>query len=282
MLGASGARGALGVLGGDAPLARRRFLQLGGASVIGAAVLAACGGPGEQGSIPVAGTSGTTTTSPERVVNDAVLLRTASSLEHSIVGAYDVAIERGLLVEGLSEIAPLFRDHHAEQAERFAELTRRAGGEPFEAPNPAVQKNVIDPALALLAENGDQPEDMLFILYGLEELAAESYQTFVQVLAEPRNRSGMMSVGGATARQAAILAGVIPDSFVVASQEPPPVDTTAPPTSEGPNETPDRLPVVQIAGAFQQLTSVQITIGIETINVDPLGPNSYVYEFIEP
>ena len=63
------------------PLARRRFLRIGGFSVLGAAVLAACGGPGEQGSVPVAGTGGTTTSAPPRVVNDAVILRTASSLE---------------------------------------------------------------------------------------------------------------------------------------------------------------------------------------------------------
>ena len=34
----------------------------------------------------------------------------------------------------------------------------------------------------------------------------------------------------------------------------------------------------QVPGAFQPLTSVQVTIGIETINMDPLGPNSYMYE----
>jgi hypothetical protein len=261
-----------------AALPRRRFLQVGGASVIGAAVLAACGGPGEQGSIPVAGTGATTTTSPERVVNDAVLLRTASSLEHSILGAYDLAIEQGLIAESIAEAVPLFRDHHEEQAAHFAELTRAAGGQPFEEPNPAVQKNVIDPALALIAENGDQAEDMLYLLYGLEELAAETYQTFVQVLVERENRAGVMAVGGVSARQAAVLAGAIPDSLVVPAEEVPPVDTTAPPTSEGPDEAPDRAPVIQVAGAFQQLTSVQITIGIETINVEPLGPNSYIYE----
>ena len=32
-------------------------------------------------------------------------------------------------------------------------------------------------------------------------------------------------------------------------------------------------------GPFQPLTSVQITIGINTINMDPLGPNSYMYEY---
>ena len=32
-------------------------------------------------------------------------------------------------------------------------------------------------------------------------------------------------------------------------------------------------------GPFQPLTSVQITIGINTINMDPLGPNSYLYEY---
>ena len=261
------------------PLARRRFLRIGGFSVLGAAVLAACGGPGEQGSVPVAGTGATTTSAPPRVVNDAVILRTASSLEFSVIEVYDLALDSGLIPDAaMADVARTFRDQHQEHAGLFISLTEEAGGTPFEEPNPVVQAGVIDPAVKLVADNGNKPEDVLFLAYGLEELAAETYQTFVQVFTEPANRSAIMSVGGIEARHAAVLAGVIPDSLVIPALAPPPTDTTAPPTTEGPDETADRAPVYQVPGAFQPLTSVQVTIGIETINMEPLGPNSYMYE----
>jgi hypothetical protein len=261
------------------PLARRRFLRVGGFSVLGAAVLAACGGPGEQGSVPIAGTGATTTSAPERVVNDAVILRTASSLEFNLIGVYDLAIDSGLITDAaMADAIRLFRDQHQEHAALFVSLTTEADGTPFEEPNPVVQAGVVDPALKLLADNGNNPDDALYLAYGLEQLAAETYQTFVQVFTEPRHRSAVLSVGGVEARHAAVLAGVIPNSLVIPAAAPPPSDTTAPPTTEGPDEVADRAPVFQVPGAFQPLTSVEITIGITTINVEPLGPNSYMYQ----
>jgi hypothetical protein len=270
------------LLGG--PLARRRFLQLGGLSVASAAVLAACGGPGEQGSVPIAGTSPTTTTTPERVVTDATYLRTASSLERSVMDAYDRAIALGVLPAELGEAARTFRDQHEEHAGLFAELTRAADGTPFEDPNPVVQAANIDPAFTLAEEAGNAPADLVSIIFGLETLAAETYQQYTPLLVEPRLRAGIMSVGGTEARHAAIVARLMPEFLVV----PEPVDDTAATTTTvaGPTTTvpavggPAELaPVYQVPGPFQPLTSVQITIGIDTINADPLGPNSYMYEF---
>jgi hypothetical protein len=270
------------LLGGA--LARRRFLQLGGLSVASAAVLAACGGPGEQGSVPIAGTSPATTKAPERVVTDATYLRTASSLELSVVDAYDRAIALGVLPAELNDAARTFRDQHEEHAGLFAELTRDADGTPFEEPNPVVQAAIIDPAFTMAEEAGNAPADLVSIIFGLETLAAETYQQYTPLLVEPRLRAGIMSVGGTEARHAAIVARVMPDYLVV----PAPVDATAvtTTTAAGPTTTvPDVggpaevAPTYQVPGAFQPLTSVQITIGIETINVDPLGPNSYMYEY---
>jgi hypothetical protein len=264
-----------------APLARRRFLQLGGASVIGAAVLAACGGPGSQGSVPVAGTSPSTTGAPDRVTSDVVLLRTSSSLEHSLLDAYDRALAAGVLPDDVAEMAKTFQGQHREHAPFFEDLTRRAGGEPFTEPNPVVQVGVVDRAFKLVNDNGEKPEDIIFVLYGLEQVAAETFQTFVQIYAEPRFRGESMTVGGVEARHAAVFARLIPNSTPVPSTAPTTVATTttaASTTAPGTPETPSLAPVFQVPGAFQPLTSVPITIGITTINVDPLGPNSYMYE----
>ena len=50
-------------------------------------------------------------------------------------------------------------------------------------------------------------------------------------------------------------------------------------TAAGTPETANNAAIYQVPGPFQPLTSVEITIGINTINMDPLGPNSYLYEF---
>ena len=109
------------------PLARRRFLRIGGFSVLGAAVLAACGGPGDQGSVPVAGTGATTTSAPPRVVNDAVILRTASSLEFSVIEVYDLALDSGLIPDAAMADAARDLPRPAPGARRAVHLAHAGG-----------------------------------------------------------------------------------------------------------------------------------------------------------
>jgi hypothetical protein len=127
------------------------------------------------------------------------------------------------------------------------------------------------------------------IAFGLENLAAETYQQFTPLLSLSTLRGSTMSVGGIEARHAAILAKSIPKSLVVPAQQVPP-DATLPTVTTAATTTtsttapavggPASLaPVFSVPGPFQPLTSIQITIGIQTINVDPLGPNSYEYEY---
>ncbi len=270
------------------PLARRRFLQLGGLSVASAAVLAACGGQGGEGAVPIAGTSPSTTKAPTRTVTDSTYLRTSSSLEYSAIDAYDRALALGVLPAALADVAKTFRDQHAEHAELFSRLTSSNGGKPFDEVNPVVQAAIVVPAFALAAKDGNKPEDIVQIAFGVENLAAETYQQFTPLLTKPGLRGSIMSVGGIEARHAAVLAKAIPGSLVVPAQQQPP-DATATTVAPGATTTTepdiggaaDLAPVFQVPGAFQPLTSVQITIGIETLNADPLGPNSYMYEYNE-
>lgn len=267
-------------------LARRRFLEIGGLSVVSAAILAACGGTGDQGSVPIAGTSPTTAKAPERKVTDATYLRTSASLERSVIDAYDQAIELNVLPAGLAADADDFRRHHEDYADLFDQLTTANGGKAFGEPNAAVQLAFVKPAFLLAAKAGNKPEDVVRILYAMEELATETCQQFTPLLTKPPLRGSIMSVGGAEARQAAILANAIAGTLAVPAQLPPPDATTT--SAAGTTTTEpavggaaDVAPLFQVPGAFQPLTSVQITIGIRTLTADPLGPNSYMYEYNE-
>ena len=75
---------------------RRQAFKIGGLTVSFAALVAACGddiqgdsSPGRVGYAPPI------TDPPEYVVDDAVLLRTASSLEYSAISVYEQALEIG-------------------------------------------------------------------------------------------------------------------------------------------------------------------------------------------
>src|SRR5512143_4037690 len=89
------------VLGG---LARRRFLAIGGLSVATAAVIAACGENTPPG-IPQTGQASTTAALQPQDVTDEVLLRTAASLEHSAIQAYDKALGLNVLPADVADAA---------------------------------------------------------------------------------------------------------------------------------------------------------------------------------
>lgn len=264
------------VLGG---LPRRRFLAVGGFSVATAAVLAACGT--EETGIPETGLPGTTTTEPPRAVTDVVLLRTASSLEYSAIGAYEAALGLGVLDASLSQVAELFQDQHREHAELMEAATRELGGEPYSKPNPAVEANVVAPALALLEEvpEADLPEAVLRIAHALESVAAGTYQSVVPSLSKPALRQAAMSIGAVEARHATVLAGVIPGSAPV---PPPPGATPDETTSTAPGGDIVALtPVYQVPEPFGSLAPVALDIRGVEVQIPLPGPNSLVYDFVE-
>ena len=103
-------------------LSRRRFFGLGASTVGMAAVLAACGSdeppaPGRVGNAPEE------TDLPDEVVDDVVLLRTLTSLEHSIVAVYDQLADIEGLDQDVVALLGRFSDDHVATAGTFAELT---------------------------------------------------------------------------------------------------------------------------------------------------------------
>jgi hypothetical protein len=264
-------------------LSRRRVLVVGGFSVALAAVVAACAPDRPRAQVPQAGVAPTTTGLPEQNITDEVLLRTASSLEHSLVGAYDTVLGLNAITPDAGTTVRLFRNHHAEHATFFEGATRDIGGAPFTQPNAAMQANIIDPALKAIAAAGNHPDDFAWFVYGLENVAAGTFQSFVPTLHVPNLRGEMMSVGGVEARHAAVASTFIPTYTVL-----PPLPaaeaaatTTTSTTIKGGTTTStpanQAVPVAQVPSGFGSLTAVEVAIAGSEDAWAILGPNSFEY-----
>lgn len=211
------------VLGG---LSRRNLFRIGGVSLAGAAVLAACGSDSNDSAATSgttagtsAGTAGTSATTPmatdmteattgssmDAMGMDVVILRTASSIEELAVAAYQIAIDSGLVkTAAVADAAKLFQSHHMEHSQLFQAATTQAGGTPFAEANAAVLAALQPTIDALMDEAG-----VIMLAYDLETAAAQTYQSNVGTVTDLALNKALMSVGGVEARHAAVLAGVL-------------------------------------------------------------------------
>jgi hypothetical protein len=266
---------------GASNISRRRLLTAGGCCVATAALIAACGPDLPKGQVPQAGLAPTTTALPEQVVNNAVLLRTASSLEHSLVNAYTKLLATSGLKAEATALGQLFQSQHQEHAAYFEGLTSDAGGQPFTSSNSAFDANVIEPGLVLIQKSGNNSNDIIMFLYSIETAAAGTYQSFIPTFSTPNFRSSIMTVGGIEARHSAVFAKLVPDATLappIPGAPVPPTTTTTTikgPTTTAPNPPP---PIYVVPGPFGQLTATPIIIGHTAYSVDILGPNSFEYE----
>ncbi|MCU1453179.1 MAG: hypothetical protein JWN46_1325 [Acidimicrobiales bacterium] len=200
---------------------RRSFLKIGGVTVAGAAVLAACGkdtkksastttGAAATTAAPTTGMADSSTTAPSTdSATDMTLLRTATSLELLAVAVYKTAIP--LLKDKTSaQVATLFMNQHDEHAKQLQGATKEAfGASKVEMmPNDYLNKNVVQPALPTLKNDGDIAKFALT----LENTAAATYCTAAGLLSTPALRAAIMAIGGVEARHAAILSGVLQQS----------------------------------------------------------------------
>jgi hypothetical protein len=273
-------------------LGRRRFLHLGGTSVATAAVLAACGGTDSPG-IAKIGSAPTTTQLPDAVVNDVVLLRTASSLEHTAISIYELVIDNADLLDPIyRDLAARFRDDHAEHAALVEQLTVEAGGEAWTCGNPRLDELVVPAILKAitgdetsgLAPSDDPRRDVLNVAQAFESLAGSTYQALMPVLSLPVLRKDAISIASQEVRHAAILsialtgrpAGYMnPDEIAAATGQQPVV-----PESDVP-------PVYAIPGQFGNLGATELIIGAPneignrvSLNVETPSLNSLVYEYL--
>jgi len=206
---------------------RRQFLKVGGATMLGAAVLSACGSNSE----PIAGDTGdpTTTTASSVVPTtqapdpdaaatlDKVLLRTAASLENLAVTIYGVALGSSSVAELPAEIdfdpavadaARLFQSHHRAHAQALNGALEELGEQAYTDPNKYIFDNAVNPQLSGLT---DEPAVVRFAL-DVENVAAGTYAFAAGKLSTPALRQTLMSIGGVESRHATALAMVLDGS----------------------------------------------------------------------
>jgi len=198
---------------------RRQFLQIGGATVLGAAVLAACSSDSKTGATGSPGSS-TGSSSAAGGVSDLTLGKTAASLEALAVATYDTAINSGkVTTAAIGEAAKLFKDHHQQHMDALNSVITKAGGQAVTTPNAAVKAAVIDP---VVSDPALDEAKIVALAYMLEDVAAQTYVFATTALSDPGLRSTLMTISGVEARHKAILgfvaqskapADIIPASF---------------------------------------------------------------------
>jgi len=191
------------LLGVPAP-GRRQLFKLGGATLIGAAVLAACG---DDDSATTATSVATTTggddgSAPAAGDMDAALARTAASLEKLAVDTYQVGIDSGLVTTAaIGDAAKLFQAHHQSHLDALNGAIADLGGEKVTTQNEAVFKGIVEPAVKAATTEADVVE----LALGLELQAAQTYVFAAGALSVPALRSTIMTIGSIETRHAVVL-----------------------------------------------------------------------------
>lgn len=279
---------------------RRDILRIGGFGVATAAVISACG-EHERGEVGRVGAVASTTTLPTVSVSNLTLLRTASSLERSVINVYSQVIGNSdLLDPALDDVAKRFMEDHQGHAALFEMLTTEGGGTAWTCGNPKIDDVIIQPILdriikgtpatAISAEippSDDPRRDVLNFAHGLEALAGATYQSFVVLFSDPSLRADATSVGAREARHAALLALTInPDrpggmvnftDAVNAEPAAPPTTSIAPsttvqnianaPGAAVPSDAAPAVPqtviptVTAVPSQFGGLSAIQIVVG---------------------
>lgn len=265
-------------------ISRRRLLRTGGLTAGLAVVVAACkkeeaAAPGRVGYAPVP------TDLPQESVTDGVRLRTATSIEYTILDVYGTITDSGKLAAPEQELVDRLVADHEEAAATLVELTESVGAEPYECVNSWYMERVIPPIFTAIdgdeatgVEPSDDPaRDMLATVNALETMAGSMYQGMVETLSEPELRAEVMKIGAVAARQAAVsalYANPPPKGYVspiVLGQE-------APTPEEGLN------PLFAIPSQFGTLAATQLTIGAPsaagtrtTLSIDTPAENSFAY-----
>lgn len=265
----------------DNTLSRRELLRMGGLTVVSAAFLAACGKQAnvpESANIASVGEVPPTTGLPAVEVTDAVLMRTAASLEYNAIETYELVLSSGLLTGNyakLSDAVKRFRDDHVRHAEAVNGLAVQLGSKSVTCGNARIRSLYIDPAVALITESGnpDAGVDVIALAHGLENLATQTYQGVVGLLSTSQLRAAAMRIGADEARHAVVLAQVLNPGFGAVG-----------PTV---NETTGKANVASVPMAFGAQSSVQVTIGAPnaegvktTVAMETPSLNSLVYDYV--
>lgn len=207
--------------GTSTPNSRRRFLALSGGAVAGAVVLSACGtdvtanSSGTVAPTSVPPTAPPVTASAAEKAADAVILRTAASLELSIVAAYGKLTANPLLTDGTVKTwLTRLSANHQSYADQLNQLATDVGGKAYTKTNESVDNELVAPAVGTAASGAD----LLALAVTLERAAFANLALEVGSLKVTAGRGPVMAISAAEARNAAALSllgdsAAAPDAF---------------------------------------------------------------------
>jgi hypothetical protein len=272
--------------GADRVFSRRRLLQTGGLTVSLGALLAACGdddvegGPGRVGYAPPA------TPLPTVDVNDGVWLRTATSIEYTVLDVYARTTEMGDLDATAQALVDRFVEDHTEHIEVLTGLTTEAGAEPYECTNAWYIDRTVTPIFTQItgseadgiAPSDDPARDLMAVANAFESLSGAMYQQMTEMLTVPELRAEVMTIGAQEARHAAamaITATGAPEGYIS-------------PALFGEDVTPDESGLFKayaIPTQFGSLAAIQLVVGArneagtrETFIIETPADNSLIYD----
>jgi hypothetical protein len=268
-----------------APISRRGLFRTGGATITLGALVAACNDstvvePGRVGNAPVV------TPLPDEVINDVVLVRTATSLEYTLLAIYERLSADGYFGADEQELVDRLVENHIARAAELAELTAELGGEPYECANSFLMARFVEPTMLNIEgddEQGIEPSDdpardARNTAEAWESLGGATYQNMVSTLADPAVREQLIAIGAEEVRQAATWAMRItgtPEGYLS-------------PALVGDEVEPDEsgfVPVYAISSAFGSLAPITLTVGAPndvgvrfSVLLQTPAENSFVYE----
>jgi hypothetical protein len=265
----------------DSRFGRREAFRIGGIGISLAALAAACGSdrggdtaPGRVGFAP------TPEPLPSLPVDDSVYLRTSSSLEVTIVDAYEEMLADGALGADVATALSALVTRHEDLAEQLSELTGQAGGVPWTCANPWIVERLIEPVMASISESDDPARDLLNLAISLENLAAATHQSFTRLLIDPSLRPGMASASAVDSRNAATL-------VILTGGE---SNFVSPSIAGGELPRVDGIPEqFAITSRFGSLAQFELVVGPpdendarETFILNTPAENSFIYNELEP
>jgi hypothetical protein len=217
----------------DGSMSRRGVLRLGGLTVAMAAVVAACSNT-EAGNLGRVGLAPSTTKLPDVTYTDVTLLRTCSSLQHSLLDLYNSVKDDPELLDPVNRplVLQLIADAQS-TAKTFEGLTVERGGEVWACGNTKFDSALIEPAMKRITvgapatpeakaipPSDDKRRDVLNLVQGMESIISATYQQYTALVNDLQLRVPMISAGARGARHAAHLALVInPGGYVSKSDE---------------------------------------------------------------
>ena len=266
------------------PIGRRQLLKSGGLAASLAAVVAACGTStkGEPGRV---GFAPTPTDLAKQNIDDGVRLRTATSIEYTILDVYATITKAGALQPADQALVDRLVQDHQAAADTLAALTTGIGAEPFECVNAWYMDRVVPPIFeningdeAKAIEPSDDPaRDMMATVYAMEEMDGAMYQGMVETMASPELRSETMKLGAMAGRHAAVTA-------IHATGAPEGYFNPALIGGEEPVAEEGLLPLYAIPTQFGSLAPTQLVIGKAssagtrfTLPIDTPADNAYAY-----